>query len=511
MKKNDIKLSFDNSCSFNNYVDSCIGTGRMGLALFKEYQDQLKLCQKEIGFKYIRGHGLFCDDMSIYQERDMTRFGGEVTIDYNFTYLDLVFDFYLSINLKPYLELGFMPYKMASGEQTIFYWKGNTTPPKDYDAWKKLIQVTLRHLIDRYGRDEVITWPVEVWNEPNLPGFWENADMEEYFKLFEVSFNAVKEVDKDFKVGGPAVCGGSDRKWIKAFLEFCKEKNLEPDVITRHHYATELPEYTGHYGYAKLMDPMNEEDGFPGLHSTREIIDSFSEFKGKDIYITEFNTSYIPICPLHDTNQNAAYIANQLSKLGDDNKLYSYWTFGDCFEEMGVPYSLFHGGFGLVTYGNIPKPTFWTFAFFKNLKDNYKTCIQKDDTSIVVIDNENTVKGVCYNMTLERSGNDFINSYEINVKDGNYVLLTKRVDEEVCNPLKVWHDLGENRILKKEDIELIKSASYPQVSTKVIGAVDGKVSFDIELKENAMVYFELKKVSVISDTGYDYNRVLQYK
>ena len=215
MEKKTVKINPDGHAKFHNGVDFCIGTGRMGLALQKEYQEQLKLVQETIGFQHIRGHGLFSDDMAIYQESEVD---GEEIAEYNFTYLDLVMDSYLELGLKPFLELGFMPGKLASGTQTIFYWKGNTTPPKSYEAWKKLLQATLRHLMARYGADEVVTWPVEVWNEPNLPGFWEKADMQEYFRLFKESFAAVKEVDERFHIGGPAVCGGSDKIWIRAYF-----------------------------------------------------------------------------------------------------------------------------------------------------------------------------------------------------------------------------------------------------------------------------------------------------
>ena len=124
------------------------------------------------------------------------------------------------------------------------------------------------------------------------------------------------------------------------------------------------PEKDGHYGYAKLREP---EEGFANLQTTRDIVDSFEEFKGMEIHITEFNTSYIPNCPLHDTNRNAAYIARQLSRLGDVNESYSYWTFGDIFEELGVPFTPFHGGFGLVANGGIPKPTFWTCLLYTSM------------------------------------------------------------------------------------------------------------------------------------------------
>lgn len=502
-----IQVTSDSRAEFHNQVDYCIGTGRMGLALHREYQEQLKLVQDYIGFQHIRGHGLFCDDMAIYQESD--RFGEHV-VEYNFTYLDRVMDNYKEVGLKPFLELGFMPEKMASGTQTIFYWKGNTTPPKSYEAWKAMVQALLRHLIDRYG-EEAYTFPIEVWNEPNLPGFWYQADKQEYFKLFQESFEAIKEVDERFRVGGPAVCGGTDEIWISAFMEFCHENQIPLDFVTRHHYTSELPEPEGHYGYIELMD---EEEGFANLHTTREIIDKYPEYKGLQIHITEFNTSYIPNAPIHDTNQNAAFIAKQLSRLGDDNESYSYWTFGDVFEEQGVPFSPFHGGFGLVANGCIPKPTFWSFAFFKNLKAEGAECVFKNDNSVIVRLKNGEYRGVVWNDTRTRSGKNLKAALSLEEAAGEYCILQKRVDEDTCNPLKLWHDLGEPNNPTKEQTDLIKTAAYPKISSSraLVKGADGEkgmLQFEVELKEHAVVYFEIRKAPMKSDRGYHYERVTQ--
>ena len=500
MKEKRIVMDPSADVSFHNQVDFCVGTGRMGLALTKEYMDQLKLVQEHIGFKHIRGHGLFTDDMAIYQQTP------EGEAEYNFTYLDRVMDGYRSVGLKPFLELGFMPEKLASGTQTVFYWKGNTTPPASYEAWCAMVQALLRHLCDRYGREEVLTWPIEVWNEPNLPGFWFHADMQEYFKLFHKTFDAIKEVDPAFRVGGPAVCGGSDELWIRSFMQYCHDNRIPVDFVTRHHYTTELPEDVGHYGYPELMQA---EDGFANLKTTREIIDSFPEYKGLEIHITEFNTSYIPNAPIHDTNQNAAFLAQQLSRLGEGNESYSYWTFGDVFEERGVPFTPFHGGFGLVANGCIPKPTFWTFVFFKKLKEQESTCIYRDDNAVICKVKDGSYRGVLWNMTNTRAGYRHEVTLELpGTEEG--CLTTKTVDENTCNPLKIWHDLGEPANPSKEETELIRSAAYPFVKTTRVIPKNGKLQTVLPVEENGVVYFEWKPGKVKSDRGYSYARTMQY-
>lgn len=539
------KITGKENINFNNNAFYCIGTGRMGLALQKQYYEQLKLVQDTIGFEHIRGHGLFSKDMFIYHEYAASgKFypGGkipeneEICVEYNWTYLDMVMDSYKELKIRPFIELGFMPDQLASGEQTVFYWKGNVTPPSSYDRWCDLVRATLLHLIERYGRDEVVQWPVEVWNEPNLTAFWKDADQKEYFKLYDKTSRAVKEVDQRFKVGGPAVCGGTDKEWVTAFLEYVRDNDCPLDFVSRHHYTTETPAHNGHYGYPKLH---KKEKCFEQLEATRGIVDSFPQFKDMDIHVTEFNTSYIPNAPVHDMNLNAAYIANMLSTFGDNHKSYSYWTFGDIFEEFGVPYTPFHGGFGLVANGLIPKPTFWTFAFYKKLlKDSEKCVLRTPECIVVQCRDENKdcegslnggsayFKGIAWNVDTEMSGKEIELNLELPLglaDDGNAgsviatcsgsgatatavvppnVLITQLVDEEVCNPLKIWHDLGEHANPSADEVALLRSAANPFVQTKRCGN-----KINLTLKENAVCYFEIKTAPIISDRGYEYGRL----
>lgn len=493
-----ITVKKGDSVPFHNNVDFCVGTGRLGLALTEEYLSQLKFVQEEIGFKHIRGHGLFCDDVAIYHEYED---GDEIKVEYNYTYLDRIFDKFLELDIRPFLELGFMPYKMASGEQTIFYWKGNTTPPKDYKLWTDMVVNLLKHLRARYG-EEVLDWPIEVWNEPNLPGFWYKADMQEYFKLFKETFMAIKAYEPSFKVGGPAICGVRDEEWIKAFLEFCKEENIKPDSITRHHYTVEFPDRDGHYDYSKLEDSDFRIDN---LKSSRDIIDSFEEFKGTPMHITEFSTSYTPKGVIHDTNINASYLAGQLARLGESCETYSYWTFGDVFEEQGVPFTPFYGGFGLVAEGSIPKPTFYTFSFYKKLKDYGTECVFKD-ASTVIVKGEKGYAGILWNVDKDA----FTRTINLPVSEQEYTLLTRTVDEECCNPLKLWHDLGEPHYLTADQKKFLKDAAKPLVGSSIVKSKDDMADFDIIVKKNGVVYFELNERTFTPDRGYDYDRVINF-
>lgn len=497
-KEYEYQINCSNKVEFNNNTTFCIGTGRMNLALRHEYHNQLEKVQEDIKFSYIRGHGLFCDDMAIYHTYEED---GVLKEEYNFTYVDLVFDDYQALDIKPFVELGFMPEKLASGSQTIFYWKGNVTPPTDYNRWANLVMATINHWISRYGRKEVVTWPFEVWNEPNLPGFWKDADMEEYFKLYDVTSKAVKECDPRIRVGGPAICGVDDERWLRCFLEYCSKNNTPLDFVTRHAYATEMPETHGHYQYQKLREP----EVFLGeLEESRRIIDSFPEYFNMEMHITEFNTSYTPLNPIHDTNLNAAYVARLLSEMGNTCASYSYWTFGDVFEEAGVAFTPFSGCFGLLTNGMIPKPTYWTFAFFQRIGTN---AISRTKYYVITKDNNGDIQGIAWNPVEEPGDSEISLSFTFNLEDGNYILIHRMVDEMNCNPLKTWIDLGSPAYPTKDELQLIKDCSSPQTNTKQIEVTDSQTKMQMTLSANAVCHFEIKRVHPKADRGYQAERI----
>ncbi|MBQ9300978.1 MAG: xylan 1,4-beta-xylosidase, partial [Clostridia bacterium] len=298
---------------FTNHTNVCVGTGRVDLALHREYQDQLRAVQAQCHFSMIRGHGIFSDQMGIYQEQADSE--GNKRVWYCFTYLDRVIDAWREHGLKPFIETGFMPAALTDSPNTIFYWNGHTAPPREMKAWTDLVQATLRHLVKRYGMAEVASWPCEIWNEPNLPGFWENADKRKYLELYRATALAVKEAVPGMRVGGPAICGGTgSQQWISDFLAFCREENVPVDFVTRHAYMGQAPEHRGRYLYHPMCAP---EEMLNEMKKSRDIIDSFPEYRGIPLYITEFNTSYNPFCPIHDTNYNAALCAGLLARLGD--------------------------------------------------------------------------------------------------------------------------------------------------------------------------------------------------
>ncbi len=334
----------------------CIGAGRANEGLRADWQDQLRVAQRECGFKYIRMHGLLTDDMGVYKEDAQ---GNPI---YNWQYIDRLYDFLLSIGIKPFVELSFMPNDLASGTKTIFWWKGNITPPKSYDKWADLIRHLVAHFQERYGHDEVKTWYFEVWNEPDLHDSFFTGTEEDYFKLYGVTANAIKSVSPDYRVGGPATAGGW---WDQSFIGYCYSNNVPLDFISSHVYAVKngYLDATGRRG--TVIDPdTNRVIG--RMTGERQMIDH-SPMPGLQLHFTEWSSAYTPTDFMHDTYQQAAFILSKVKGGYQSVNSMSYWVFTDIFEENGPRMTPFHGGFGLMNYQDLKKPAYYAFKFLNEL------------------------------------------------------------------------------------------------------------------------------------------------
>ncbi len=480
----NVVLDPQQAVPFLNRAAYCIGTGKMALALREDYQQHLSVTQKEIGFEYIRGHGLFCEEMGIYH---VHKVDGQDVVTYNFTYLDRVFDRYLRQGIKPFIELGFMPPPIASGEQTIFFWKGNVTPPRDAAAWQALVESTLRHLISRYGIEQVAAWPIEVWNEPNISPFW-SGTMQDYFDLYEATAASVKRVSPRLQVGGPAICGVDTEHWLVSFFAYCEEKNLPLDFVARHCYTAGSPTRNGQYFYHDMMPPTRMIDE---LQETREIMARYGTVKDLPLYITEFNSSYNSRCPVHDTAFNAAYMARILSQAGEYAQGYSYWTFSDVFEEEGVPLSEFHGGFGLISGSGIKKPTFYTFAFFKQLGD---TLLYRDENLLVTRRADGSYAIVAWNyQDLIGQAQSAFKPYTLTLPAfcARAVAARQTVGQGVCDPLQAWSDLGKPLTLTAAQHAVLTHAAEPLYTTQVLCEADGQYILTLDLQPNQLCLVEI--------------------
>ncbi|MFD7813064.1 xylan 1,4-beta-xylosidase [Streptomyces sp. NPDC059785] len=480
----------------------CVGTGRLELVLRRDHQDSLAQLQRDIGFRYLRGHGLLSDGMGVHRPYTWQ---GTRRVRHSFTYVDQVVDALLEAGIRPFLELGFMPAALASGEQTVFWWGANVTPPADHKEWAALVRATLGHLVDRYGLDEVRTWPVEVWNEPDLTAFWQDADESAYHRLYEVTAHAVKEVDASLRVGGPALSPGAGEGWLERFAEYTERHGVPVDFVSRHAYTSGPAQHVP-FGTHQTLAPADRLlDQFAAPR--REL--KGTHLAGLPVHITEFNSSYRPDNPVHDTAFHAAYLAPVLAAGADHADSFSYWTFSDMFEEEGVPTALFHGGFGLLTHRQIKKPTYHLYAFLARTGgellargDDHLVTRHPDGRTVVLawspVDPTGETPG---------PGRHTVH-LSVPAPPGEVFVRRSTVDEEHGNARTAWQRMGGPRSPGARQLEILREAAEPARGHRRLPVENGRVDLRLTLSRHEITLAEIEPVRDETPPWADEGRLL---
>lgn len=381
-----------------HFWSKVVGAGRANEGLRATWQEELATAKRYDGFEYVRFHGLFHDDMFVYREDEQGR------PVYNFQYIDDLFDRMLDKGVRPFVELSFSPSEMATKKATTMWWKANGSPPKNYNKWAALVHATVEHWVARYGINEVRQWYFEVWNEPNLQGFFYGGTQQQYFELYKVTAQTIKKIDPQLRVGGPttsnfeldtaalqaAQATGKPFDpmkipwrpvWIEDFLAYCKANNLPVDFVSTHPYPQDFTiEDPGTHKVEHLRRSVNSTHD--DLATLRRMIDA-SPYPHAQIELTEWSSSPSPLDHTHDSLAAGAFIVKtNLDSIGLVDSL-SYWVFTDVFEENRKTDSVFHGCFGLINYQEIVKPAFHAYRFLNELGDE---TLKRTDGAIVTRD-----------------------------------------------------------------------------------------------------------------------------
>ena len=463
----------------------------------------MRAAHRDCGFQYLRFHGLFDDDMSVVLVDSFTQ-----QLQYSFCNIDNIFDFLLDTGMKPFVELGFMPQALSSGNQTCFHYNGNVTLPKDYDQWTDLITAFTTHILDRYGEDEVSQWFFEVWNEPNLRFFF-HGTQEDYFRLYETSARAIKAVCPRLRVGGPAT---SVNAWIPQFRSFCETNDVPLDFITTHQYPSDDllstagmngPGFIGQ-GYedmaamtasmspeelqqfiAQIFEKKNTNPRDVLYQMTRKAREEAGTYP---LYYTEWNGA-----KEFDTSYQAAFIAQTIAYNEGLVEGYSFWTVSDIFEEMGLKPGAFKNEFGIQTMDGIPKPSYQIFKVLHEAGDRRLPAEGQHHTAeILALTDGSAVTVIAYNHDLERR--------EIQAEDLEIILtgeidsIQKAViDDAHTNPKKAWEEMGSPLYLKKDQVEaLIKSAALIYEDVDVMAASSQTLALTLQPESVAVLRICLK-------------------
>ncbi len=475
-----------------------------------------KLVHDELGMKYIRFHGIFDDDMLCYQRlSDYKPFKSvphsKEIKEVSFKQVSLVYDNVLACGLKPFVELSFMPSALASGKKTGIRYLNNITKPKSLVKWAEFIKNFITFLLKRYGKEEVESWYFEVWNEPDLPIFFQGSQ-EDYFRFYKVTAEAVKSVNRNLRVGGPS---SSACLWIEDFTKFCKQNDVPCDFVSTHHYPGDafgnsftMKDAFRMMGIASnaskkeidLSDTMTEMFFRPEIYKTwrKGVLKELDEkaVKGagdKPLFVTEWNSMAVFASPIHDEKFSSAFIVKTCMDLTNKIKGYMFWCCSDVYEEQFMLGKPFHGGFGLVSNDGIPKPNFWAFKILSKLYRKRLALNQKANEDVeyaAFVDGDKT-QVLLWAQDQDCAKHES-HDLEILVNHVSSKVTAEFIDDEHCNPKAEWEKLGKPDLLTRQEVFEIKEKTKLKPENVPFDLFDGNTRIRMTLKTNDVVLLTLE-------------------
>jgi len=465
---------------FPHFWEKMFGSERAIVTLRESYRNDLRDVKKITGFEYVRFHAIFHDEVGIYDEDAQ---GHPL---YNFSYVDQVYDGLLDNGVRPFIELSFMPKKLAADKNALhpFWYKQNVSPPKDWNKWDDLITRFTKHLVDRYGMDEVSQWYFEVWNEPNLDFWAGDPKQATYFDLYDHTARALKAVSPRLRVGGPATAQAA---WADAFIRHCAENKVPVDFVSSHVYGND-----------KAEDVFGTQEAIPRdrmvCRAVKKVHDqiSASPMPGLPLFWTEFNASYMNEPEVTDTAYMGPWMADTIRQCDGLVSEMSYWTFSDVFEEQGVVKQPFYGGFGLIAAGGIPKPAYNAFRLLHQLGDERLTLASDSasDSVLATRRRDGTLVVAAWNLASPGtvgSGKDVKLTFR---ESGSSQVTVSRVDPEHGDVHKAYQAMGSPRYPTEAQIRQLRSAaelSAPEVYQLKNGSVT------IKIPAHGLVLLEVKR------------------
>ncbi len=345
-----------------------IGIERAKDLLYADVQDMLRQLQRDVGFKHLRFHGIFSDDMLVCQRTKDGR------LEFNFSIVDKVLDFVISVGLKPMIQFSFMPAALAEDpEHRVFLNPAVISMPKHMEEWNHLVRQFLAHIRARYGQREIRSWLYSVWNEPDTSremfGF---ARREDYFSLYENTYRTVKDFDASLVFGSPSLFPATEDgyQWLRDYFGFTRGKGCEPEFIDVHYYSDDFENLPHHAATFSAPARFNR-DPEHFSHFLDRLLSFTAEEKLSSVplYITEWNLTVSHRNLINDTCFKACHLAKNFLENYDRVGAFGYWALTDFMDELFPSETLFHGGMGLFTASGIKKPSYHAMSMMAKLGD----------------------------------------------------------------------------------------------------------------------------------------------
>ena len=490
------------------------GVGSAKELLLADVQDMLRQLQKDVGFRYVKFHGILSDDMrECLPDRD-----GH--LQYSFVYVDKVLDFLLSVGLKPLIQLSFMPAALAKEPQRrIMQSTMINSEPAELSAWCDLVEAFTVHLLRRYGQQEVESWLFTVWNEPDTPlslfGF---ASDEEFYQFYYATWQTLRAVHPQLRIAGPSTYYDpiDNGTWLRGFTEWCIEHACLPDDVLFHYYGTNLA--PSQWGKEKNLDfPMSRQQ----LTKDEDLLNKcISLIRGyvdeayapdSRVLLTEWNFSPAHRSLLGDTCFRSCYLVKNILENMDRLDGMGYWMLTDLFEEHQVPQAIFHGGMGLFTYNGIRKAAYHAYHLLAKLGDTLVArgegwfLTQRDSEYQLMLYHyrhysDLYASGEMFDMTETERYTAFgpyrRRAFDIclqGLKNGEWQATEYILNRAHGSAFDMWVEMGAPAALTQEECALLDDRAQPMLHRGILAAQDGELHIHAELEPLEVRFVHLKQ------------------
>ncbi len=442
--------------------------------LYGESQTMLRQIQEDLHFEFVRFHGLFNDAIGIYSED----FSGKIRLSFNV--MDQIFDFILSVGLKPMVELSFMPRQLSRHIENSWVDGNHFSYPKSMEKWNYLVTSLVTHLESRYGRGQVSGWPFWVWNQPDNPHSPFYLDAEHFLELYNNTYRAIKKINPDIAVGTPS---------------FMTETLLSPEKynIYEHYWQTHdcLPDFININFYSVQLDsrkvpgtnqniPILSMDDSQLRHKLEEIHRNRKKYHWHmdRLYLQEWNY-HLGTDLLSDTLFKGVYILKNILENHNQIQQMGFWTLVDFAEKYSEEDCPFRGDFGVYTYNGIKKCAYYALSFINRLGPEI---IHQSDY-VIITRNGSSYQLLLYNyvhykeayarreyhdITVTQRYHQFDSelsiTYNITLKNlpgTRYLATESTINHRHGSAYEQWAETGGMAALSKEDATYINQISLP--------------------------------------------------
>lgn len=474
----------------DSYKNICIGEAYK--ILQSDVQNQIIELKEATGIHYARIWNIFSRE-ECFNEKEGC----------NFRKIDMVLDFLLENDIKPYIELG--------QKETAFLY----TPEKSLKSSDDVRQYTVEtftaimseftmHLVNRYGVEEIEKWYFEVWSQRKEE--MEESD-DDYYQLFDIAYRKLKSVSTEIPVGGAGFILGYETLQCRKIFESWKKREITPDFLSVYSYQyTAVMEGNNRYG-RKSIDRNYMKNQLEIMKDTL----AESGLKVKEVHISEWNFTISNRNILHDSCEQGAYILKNCIDMNGEVDRMLYWHALDNYSDYYDADGILNGDSGMISRDGIHKPSFYAYVFLNRLLPEI---LYKDENCIVTTNRRGHYVIACHNFKKLSARYVFKDEDQIlvddidnymedaeplklafrleNVKNGNYHIKDHFLNRRNGSVQDIWRRLEYGKNLTKDEMNYLRMSAIPRIEMNHVHVEDKNLEIERTLMEQEIRLLDIR-------------------